>query len=84
MAGSTITIRTSAEVVAAITRLAESMNRSRNWVIEAALRNYLDTQAWQVEGIREALAQADADELGTHEDVFSGLRAKIDNQNESL
>jgi len=83
MAGSTITIRTSVEIVAAITKLAESMNRSRNWVIEAALKNYLNTQAWQVEGIRKALAQADADELVSHEDVFSNLRAKIDNQNES-
>ena len=83
MAGSTITIRTSAEIVAAITKLAESMNRSRNWGIEAALKNYLDTQAWQVEGIRKALAQADADELVSHEDVFSGLGAKIENQNES-
>jgi predicted transcriptional regulator len=84
MAGSTITIRTSAEIVTAITKLAESMNRSRNWVIEAALRNYLDTQAWQVEGIRKALAQADADELVSHEDVFSALGARIENQNESL
>jgi len=73
MAGSTITIRTSAEILTAITKLAESMNRSRNWVIEAALSNYLDTQAWQVEGIRKALAQADADELVSHEDVFSDL-----------
>jgi len=79
MAGSTITIRTSAEILTAITKLAESMNRSRNWVIEAALSNYLDTQAWQVEGIRKALAQADADELVSHEDVFSDLGAKIDN-----
>jgi len=84
MAGSTITIRTSAEIVAAITKLAESMNRSRNWVIEAALKNYLNTQAWQVEGIRKALTQADVDKLVSHDDVFSDLRAKIDSQNESL
>ncbi len=84
MAGSTITIRTSAEIVAAISKLAESMNRSRNWVIETALTNYLETQAWQVEGIRKALEQADAGELVSHEDVFSELRKKIENQNDSL
>lgn len=77
MPGSTITIQTSAEVAGAIAKLAESMNQSTNWIIEAALKNYIDLQAWQVEGIRKGLAQADAGELAPHEKVFSKLRAKI-------
>lgn len=78
MLGSTITIQTSAEVAAAIAKLAESMNQSTNWIIEAALKNYIDLQAWQIEGIRKGLAQADARELEPHDKVFSKLRAQID------
>ncbi|MCI5064507.1 ribbon-helix-helix protein, CopG family [bacterium] len=69
----TITIRTSTEVLAALGKLAESMDRPRNWVIEAALQSYLETQAWQVEGIREALDSLDRGESLSHEDVVSDL-----------
>ena len=69
----TITIRTSAEILAALGRLAESMDRPRNWVIEAALQSYLDTQAWQVEGIKEALGSLDRGKYLSHEDVVSDL-----------
>ena len=46
--------------------------------------NYIDFQAWQIEGIRKGLAQADAGELGSHDKVFSDLRAKIADHDESL
>lgn len=69
----TITIRTSAEILAALGKLAESMDRPRNWVIEAALRSYLETQAWQVEGIKEALGALERGEFVSHEDVVSDL-----------
>lgn len=72
-ANATVTIRTSAEVLAALGKLAESMDRPRNWVIEAALQSYLETQAWQVEGIREALGSLDRGEFVSHEDVVSDL-----------
>ncbi len=65
----TITIRTSAEILAALGKLAESMDRPRNWVIEAALQSYIDTQAWQVEGIKEALASLDRGDSVSHEDM---------------
>ena len=56
MAGSTITVRTDPEVAAQITSLAQAMDRSRNWVIEEALRQYIKTQSWQIEGIKQAQA----------------------------
>lgn len=69
----TITIRTSAEILAALGKLADSMDRPRNWVIESALKSYLDTQSWQVEGIKEALGSLDRGEYVSHEDVVSDL-----------
>jgi predicted transcriptional regulator len=56
MAGSTITVRTDPEVAAQIAFLAEAMDRSRNWVIEEALKQYIQAQSWQLEGIKQAQA----------------------------
>lgn len=56
MASSTITVRTDPEISAKIAKLAQAMDRSRNWVIEEALKQYLETQAWQIEGIQQAQA----------------------------
>lgn len=56
MAGNTITIRTDPNIANQIASLAQAMERSRNWVIEEALRQYIATQAWQIEGIQAAQA----------------------------
>ena len=56
MAGSTITVRTDPAISAKIAALAQVMDRSRNWVIEEALKQYIETQAWQIEGIQQAQA----------------------------
>jgi len=69
----TITIRTSPEIISALGKLAESMDRPRNWVAEAAIRSYLETQSWQVEGIKEALGSLDRGEGIVHGDIVSEL-----------
>lgn len=56
MAGNTITIRTDPKIANQIASLAQAMERSRNWVIEEALRQYIAAQAWQIEGIQAAQA----------------------------
>ncbi len=73
MASSTITIRTDPEVAEQITMLAKAMERSRNWVIEEALKRYIQEQAWQVEGIRDAMAALDRGEGITHDDVMAEM-----------
>jgi len=74
MAGSTITVRTDPEIATQIAALAEAMDRSRNWVVEEALRQYIDTQAWQIEGIKQAQAS-----LARGEGVpFDGVMADMD------
>jgi predicted transcriptional regulator len=70
MASTTITIRTDKELAGKITALALAMDRSRNWVIEAALRQFVETQAWQIEGIKAAMASLDAGEGIPHEQVM--------------
>jgi predicted transcriptional regulator len=77
MADTSITIRTDSELAAKVTALAAAMDRSRNWVIEAALREYVETQAWQIEGIREAMASLDNGEGIPHEQVMDELDALL-------
>lgn len=80
MTGNTITIRTDPEIAEKITALAKAMNRSRNWVIEDALRRYIEEQAWQVEGIREAMVSLDRREGIAHEDVMREMDTLIEEQ----
>jgi metal-responsive CopG/Arc/MetJ family transcriptional regulator len=52
-----ITVRATKEIVSEIDALAAAMDRSRNYVINQALRHYLETNAWQIERIKEGLLE---------------------------
>lgn len=78
MTGHTITIRTDPEIAKQITALAEAMERSRNWVIEDALKQYLEAQAWQIEGIRDAMTALDKGEGIAHDEVMAEMDALIE------
>ena len=78
MAGGTITVRTDPEISAKIAALAHAMDRSRNWVIEDALKQYLETQAWQIEGIKQAQASLARGEGIPFEDVMDEMEVLID------
>jgi predicted transcriptional regulator len=78
MAGSTITIRTDPEIAAKIAALAQAMDRSRNWIIEEALKQYIETQAWQIEGIRQAQASLAQGEGIAFEDVMAEVDALLE------
>ncbi|MBP9718931.1 MAG: ribbon-helix-helix protein, CopG family [Candidatus Levybacteria bacterium] len=43
-----------------IDRIAESIGRSRNWVFNEALNQYLDVQKWQLDLIKERLSEAES------------------------
>lgn len=75
MSSKSITIRTETEIVERLSALAKSMDRSRNWVIEDALKQYLEQQARYAQGIAEARASLERGEGIEHED----LMAEMDN-----
>lgn len=77
MASQTITIRTTKEITSAINKLAESMDRSRNWIVETAIKDYIELQAWQVAGIEKALLEVDQGKVQPHDKVFSNLKKKL-------
>jgi predicted transcriptional regulator len=67
---SSLTIRLDDEAkLEALDKLAASMDRSRNWLINRAIERYLAEQLWQVARINEGLAQAERGEFASEEDV---------------
>jgi predicted transcriptional regulator len=77
MSAKSITIRTEPDVVEKLSALAKSMDRSRNWVIEDALKQYIEQQAWYVEGIEQAKASLERGEGIPHEDLMAEMDALI-------
>lgn len=71
-----ITVRAAKEIVNEIDALAAAMDRSRNYIVNQALRQYLETNAWQVERIKAGLAAARDGRVRPAEDVFAGIAAK--------
>lgn len=84
MSSTTITIRTDDDLAGKVAALASSMDRSRNWVIEEALRQYVETQAWQIEGIKVAIASLDRGEGIPHEQVMAEMEALLSAHDKSL
>ncbi len=71
-----ITIRASKEAVSEIDALAASMDRSRNYVVNQAIQQYLDANAWQVERIKAGLADAERGDVIPAEELFAEIAAK--------
>jgi predicted transcriptional regulator len=78
MANGTITIRTDPRIEEQINALAAATQRSRNWIIEDAIKQYLLTNAWQVEGIRQAQESLKEGKGESFDEVLTNLQAKID------
>jgi predicted transcriptional regulator len=71
-----ITIRAAKDVVSGIDALAAAMDRSRNDVVDQALRQYLEANAWQVERIKEGIAAARDGRVRPAEEVLGDIAAK--------
>lgn len=77
MANNTITIRTEPEVAEKIGTLAKAMDRSRNWVIEDALKHYIQDQEWQIKGIRQGIQSLDSGQGISHDLIKDRINKKI-------
>jgi predicted transcriptional regulator len=76
MAGTTsLSFRVSEETAERLDALAEATDRPRSWLLEQALDSYLDVQAWQVEHIRQGLADLEAGRTVPHEEVAEWLKS---------
>ena len=78
MAKALLTVRLDESQIEALDQVARGIDRDRTYVVTQAIDAYLDTQAWQVKYIEEAVhAAAEGGELATVDEVtttFNRLR----------
>lgn len=65
----TVTFRIEANKKKALDTIAESLDRDRSYVINEAIRSYIELYDWQVSHIKEGLRQADAGEFASPKEV---------------
>ena len=78
MATEAFTIRAETDIVHKLDNLAGSLDRSRNYLVNQAIKAYLETNAWQIEKITQGISAADRGELIAHEDVMSEMEDIIE------
>jgi RHH-type transcriptional regulator, rel operon repressor / antitoxin RelB len=74
-----LTVRVKPDTRNRIENLARITRRSKSFVIEEALEQYLDVNEWQVRGILDALTEADSQDavFVDHDEVLAQREAKL-------
>lgn len=70
------TIRLDDETLAKLDALAADTDRSRNWLVAKAIQDYVELNAWQIQRIKEGIAEADRGEFATDEEL-DAIEAKL-------
>jgi predicted transcriptional regulator len=76
---SVVTVRLTPELRGRLKTIAAAMERPRSWVINRAIEQFVDEQAWQIEEIKRGLVEADAGDFATDAEVaavFSKRRTR--------
>ncbi len=66
---SVLTLRLDAKLKNKLDRLSKSMNRSRSFVAAQAIQEFVSVNEWQINEIKKGLAEADAGDFATDEEV---------------
>lgn len=70
----TMTIRLDDEVKERLDRLADSTHRSKSFLAAEAIREFVETNEWQIAEIRAALEEAEAGDFASEKDVAALAR----------
>ena len=77
MSRTTLSLRLDDETLARVDALARATERTKTWVLHRALREYLDTNEWQVQQVEAAILEADSGDLISHEDVMANWEKRL-------
>lgn len=77
------TVRAESDVVHQLDQMASTLDRSRNYLVNQALKEYLQHHAWQIEKITQGIAAADRGELVNHDDMMRELEELIEEKAKS-
>ncbi len=64
-----VTVRLEADKIAMLDELAKADDRDRSYLIKVAIDRYLAYHQWKIEEIKKAIAEADAGDFATDEEV---------------
>ncbi len=80
MKTATMTVRMSQETRKRINNLALSTNRTRSYILDQAINEYLSVHEWQVLEIKNAVKHADSPDAKwtSHENVKKAWEAKLE------
>ncbi len=63
-----ITVRLDADKIAFLDQLADNFDRDRSYLIRQAIDSYIALHRWQIDEVKQALAEADAGDFLTDEE----------------
>lgn len=66
---SVVSIRADSALLSQFTSLAEATGRPRSFLINQAMREFVEREFWQVAAIQKAVQAADAGDFATSEEV---------------
>ena len=69
-----LTLRLDAKLKKQLDRISKSMNRSRSFVAAQAIAEYVTVNEWQIAEIKKGLAEADAGDFVTDQDMQQTIR----------
>ena len=74
-----VTVRVKPTTKTRLEALAHATRRSKSFVIEEALEMYLDVNEWQIDGVVQALAEADGPNavFVDHDEVLAKWEATV-------
>ncbi len=70
---SSISLRVPEELAARLDNLSKATDRSRSYLATLAIEEFVAVQEWQVEAIKEGIADADQGRILSHEKAISEL-----------
>jgi predicted transcriptional regulator len=73
-ASSVLTLRVDAKLKNQLDRLSKAMNWSRSFVAVRAIQEYVSVNEWQINEIKKGLAEADASDFATDEEMQQTIR----------
>ncbi len=69
MEKSNVTVRLEVDKIALLDELAKADDRDRSYLIKVAIDQYLAYHQWRIEEIKKAVAEADAGDFASEEEV---------------
>jgi predicted transcriptional regulator len=64
-----MTVRLPADLAGQLEKLVQATGRNKSAITVAALRDYVEAEAWQIRDIEEGIAEADRGEFASDDEV---------------